>query len=311
MNPFHDPERAVPQGKVLSCRLCAPGVKGAPPNKPVSYLLNDAECAIHSARCTGKQSGDPQTARTIGHGIIQRALQAVFRLFFSREGAVTQIKPSPPMADHFAQAAHANAKGPSKAPLGIGASRQVREQQENAQEEEMVKQAGVFADLLVRTIFDTTLLDITLRSCELPRGNPCCRPPPVDQAVKPIISCNAANVPNAANKTARDQKLRLYNKKWNLDSKPGVKLVIAAFEHGGRWDEPLMEWFDNMFKIAVKDNAERAWCKSKAYQIVAVAVRKAVAGIHLASHRPRLSAYRIVDPPKELKYLLDPPPAAL
>ena len=54
----------------------------------------------------------------------------------------------------------------------------------------------------------------------------------------------------------------------------------------------------------IEDKNERAWRRSKGYQIIAVAARKAVAGIQLASQRLSLSVYRIVDPPKELAYLL-------
>ena len=42
------------------------------------------------------------------------------------------------------------------------------------------------------------------------------------------------------------------------------------------------------------------------YQIIAVAVRKAVAGVHIAMHHMRYSSYRIVKPPSHLVYLLPP-----
>jgi hypothetical protein len=61
-----------------------------------------------------------------------------------------------------------------------------------------------------------------------------------------------------------------------------------------------------MFKQAIEDKGYRAMAASKAYQIIAVAVRKAVAGVHIAMHHMRYSSYRIVKPPSHLVYLLPP-----
>ena len=209
------------------------------------------------------------------------------------------------MKDYFAQA---KPKGASaSAPVHIGVSLNAQAYEENKEEDPAAKkgkEAGVYGDLAVISTNGATILDFTMRSYEMPRTNTFCRPPPRNRLQQIKLKCNAAHHPNSANNAARVDKFNLYKKKWNLDSNPDAKLVIAAIEHGGRWDEPFKQWFDDMFKNAIEDKNERAWRRSKGYQIIAVAARKAVAGIQLASQRLSLSVYRIVDPPKELAYLL-------
>ena len=305
VTPFHDPRRVIPAGKVVACGFCAPGAKGAPSNKVgLTYLFSDQEASLHSARCGGKAEGAGQPARTKGHSIIQGATQTVATRVVP-QGDILQVKRSPPMKDYFAQA---KPKGASaSAPVHIGVSLNAQAYEENKEEDPAAKkgkEAGVYGDLAVISTNGATILDFTMRSYEMPRTNTFCRPPPRNRLQQIKLKCNAAHHPNSANNAARVDKFNLYKKKWNLDSNPDAKLVIAAIEHGGRWDEPFKQWFDDMFKNAIEDKNERAWRRSKGYQIIAVAARKAVAGIQLASQRLSLSVYRIVDPPKELAYLL-------
>jgi hypothetical protein len=172
----------------------------------------------------------------------------------------------------------------------------------------------VLADMVIGTTGPkgAAVLDVTLHSNALPDGNPFCRPPPPaakPPAVKPpAIACPTAFIASTTNVAAREHKVSSYQAKWNCKSAPAARahLVIAAIEHGGRWDEQFKNWFNEMFEGAIQDRGYRAMASSKAYQIISVAVRRAVARIHLAMYHLRYSAYRIVKPPPHLVYLLPP-----
>ena len=210
------------------------------------------------------------------------------------------------MADHFLPAREDLDEGP----IGIGAAQPPIDLEEVDDHKER-KNIGQVADLLIGTTKGSTLLDVTIRSHALPTGNPFGRPLPNARskppAVKPVGGDKhggAAYITNHTNNKSREVKVRLYGKNWNITSSPGAEWVVAAFEQGGRWHEPFVKWFDSMFDNAIEDTIYRSICKAKAYQIMAVAVRRAVAHCHLTMYRLRHTAVRIVKPPKELLYLL-------
>jgi len=311
IDTFHDLQRPVQSGMVLSCGLCDPAIPGVRYRKTgATYMMNDREAALHATRCTGTNTGGAQAARTKGHKLVQDALQTVAWNYWKPPGFVTTIKLQPPMADHFPP------KGvqvmpepePAAAAAGVGAAQKpkVKEHRRHGQ--------FVLADIAFGTTGakGTSVLDVTMHSNELPRHNQFCRPPPpaeIPPAVQPMplrAACPSAFKNNVTNDAARASKESFYKRKWNTEAAQGAHLVIAAIEHGGRWDNSFKEWFDGMFKQAIEDKGFRAMAASKAYQIIAVAARKAVAGVHLAMHHMRHSSYRMVKPPPHLMYLLPP-----
>ena len=307
LDAYHDPQRPVPEGMVLACGCCDGIAHGrGAGKKATTYLFNNREVSIHSARCIGRAKAGPQATRTSGHYHVQHALQTVAARFWKTEGLITHIKPSPVMADHFLPAREDLDEGP----IGIGAAQPPIDLEEVDDHKER-KNIGQVADLLIGTTKGSTLLDVTIRSHALPTGNPFGRPLPNARskppAVKPVGGDKhggAAYITNHTNNKSREVKVRLYGKNWNLTSSPGAEWVVAAFEQGGRWHEPFVKWFDSMFDNAIEDTIYRSICKAKAYQIMAVAVRRAVAHCHLTMYRLRHTAFRIVKPPKELLYLL-------